>query len=483
MSVDLRAWLEKVDAQGELAHVDGADWNLEIGTINTLHSRSEQCSALLFDSIKGYPKGHRVLTCSVNNLNRLALAMNMPQGGSSMEFVKAMREKLSVWEKTMHQFSPQEVASGPVLQNVRTGGDVNLFELPVPKWHEADGGRYLGTGDAIITRDPESGVVNLGAYRVMVHDEKTTGLYMSPGKHGRIHCEKYHALGRPCPVAMSFGHHPLLHRAAATELPAGAEYRFVGAVLGEPVWVIREEITGLPIPADSEIVVVGWVPPDKTLAEGPFGEWTGYYASKERQAPIVQVERIYFRNDPIILGAPPDRAPFDASLASVIKDSAVLWDALDRSGVPDVRGVWESEVGLQQFVVVSIKQRYPGHAKQAGMLACQNRPPAYHGRYVIVVDEDIDPSNITEVMWALTTRSDPEKDIDIVRRAWSTPLDTMIRKPTNAFFNSRAVIDACKPYEWIDEFPQAISTSPEWEEKVQAKWGKTLDLKSRRKIW
>ncbi len=483
MADDLRAWLAKVEAQGELAHVDGADWNLEIGTINTLHSRSEQCAALLFDDIPGYPRGHRVLTCSVNSLKRLGLAFDIPQCDSNMEFVKAMRGKLAAWKENMHRFAFEEVKTGPILENVRSGKDVDLWALPVPKWHEGDGGRYIGTGDAIVTRDPDSGEVNLGAYRVMVHDEKTTGLYISPGKHGRMHCEKYHALGKPCPVAMSFGHHPAVHRSAATELPAGAEYNFIGAVQGEPVKVIKEEITGLPIPADSEIVVVGWVPPGKTKSEGPFGEYTGYFASKEREAPIVEVERIYFRNKPIILGAPPDRAPFDASLASVIKDSAVMWDALDRSGVPDVRGVWESEVGLQQFVVVSIKQRYPGHARQTAFLASQNRPAAYHGRYVVVVDEDIDPSNIAEVMWALTTRSDPEKDIDIIRRAWSTPLDTMIRKPTNAFFSSRGVIDACKPYEWIDEFPKEITTSPEWAQKVKARWGNKLDLKGGRKTW
>ena len=101
----------------------------------------------------------------------------------------------------------------------------------------------------------------------------------------------------------------------------------------------------------------------------------------------------------------------------------------------------------------------------------------------MVVDEDIDPTNIEDVMWALSTRSDPEKDIDIVRRAWSTPLDTMIRKPTNAYFSSRAIIDACKPYEWIDEFPASISTSDEWKARVRDRWGDVLSLKGGRRVW
>ena len=483
MADDLRAWLSKVDAIGELKQVDGADWNLEIGTLSTLHSKSEPCSALLFDNIKGYPGGHRVLTCCVTNRRRTELTLNLPQTGSGLELVEIMRDKLVHWEGTMSKFPPQVVDSGPILENVRSGKDVNLFELPIPKWHEKDGGRYLGTGDAIITQDPDNGEINLGTYRVVVHDEKTTGLYISPGKHGRIHYEKYHAMGKPCPVAMSFGHHPLFNRVGGMEVPPGAEYQFIGAVQGEPVKVIKEEVTGLPIPADSEIVVVGWIPPSKTRVEGPFGEWTGYYASKEREAPLVEVERIYFRNKPIIVGAPPTRPPSDGSYFMVIKGSALLWNALVKSGVPDVRGVWMSEVGLQQFVVVSIKQRYAGHAKQAALIVSQNRPAAYHGRYVVVVDDDIDPSNIEDVMWALVTRTDPKNSIDFVTRAWSTPLDTMIRKPSKAFFNSRGIIDACKPFEWLAEFPEDIKIKPEYAANVKEKWGSVLNLNGGRRTW
>lgn len=484
MADDLRAWLSKVEEKGELKHVEGADWNIELGTISALNAGSEKGSALLFDKIKGYPSGHRVLTCSVISRGRLELTFNLPESHSGLELVKAMREKLSEWERKMEEFPCQVVKSGPVLENVRSGNEVNLFEFPVPKWHEQDGGRYIGTGDAIITQDPETGEVNLGTYRIMVHDERTTALYISPGKHGRIHYEKYHSLGKPCPVAMSFGHHPLINRVAGMEVLPGCEYQFIGAIQGEPIKVIKEEITGLPIPADSEVVVVGWCPPGKTRVEGPFGEWTGYYASKERAAPIVEVERIYYRHEPILLGSPPSRPPAnDGTIFNVVKGSAILWNALIKSGVPDVKGVWMSEIGIPQFVIVSIKQRYAGHARQAGLLACQNRPAAYHGRYVIVVDEDIDPSDIQQVMWALCTRSDPEKDIEIFRRAWSTPLDTMIHKPTNGYFNSRAIIDACKPYEWIEEFPEDIKISNEWEEKVKSKWGAVLKFEVDRKRW
>lgn len=476
MGDDLRDWLEKVDRMGQLKRIEGADWDLEIGCITGLNVKEKKNpSALLFDNIKGYPGGYRVLTCSASAPSLVALTLNLPVSYSHLELVAALQRKLPEWEMKADRFLPQMVETGPVLENVHSGNDIDLFEFPTPKWCELDGGRYIGTGDAVITRDPDTGVVNLGTYRVMVQDRKTTGLHASPGKHGRIHCEKYHKRGKACPVAVSLGQHPLIFSIARIAVPEGTEYGFMGAVREEPIKVIKEEITGLPIPADSEVVIAGWCPPGKTMIEGPFGEFTGYYASKERPAPIIEVERIYHRNNPIILGCPNHRPPSNESFyyEQVLK-SAIVHNELIRSGIPDVRGVWISDVGLQQLIVVSIKQRYAGHAKRAALLASQSRVGAYMGRYVIVVDEDIDPTNIQDVLWALCTRSDPEKSIDIIRRAWSTPLDPVIRKPTEAFFNSRAIIDACKPYEWIDEFPEEIKTSPELIEKVKQKWGNVL---------
>ena len=474
---DLRDWLEEVDKMGELNRVDGADWDLEIGAISILSGERRDRPALLFDNIKGYPSGYRVLTAPLASRKRIEFTLGLPSTRSEMELIDVYRHKLQEWETKIKNFPYEVVDSGPILENVHSGSDINLFEFPVPKWHELDGGRYIGTADAVITQDPDTGEVNLGTYRVMVHDNKTTGFYISPGKHGRIHREKYHAMGKPCPVAVVIGMHPLLcEPIAGTELPPGTEYNYAGVIRGEPIRVIREEITGLPIPSDSEIVIAGWSPPNKKRDEGPFGEWTGYYASMQRAEPVIDVERIYHRNNPIILGAQMFRGAGDNSIFSVIKGSALIYNALTKSGIPDVRGVWLSEVGMQQLVIVSIKQRYPGHAKQAALIASQSRPAAYHGRYIIVVDEDIDPSNIQDVLFALCTRSDPEKDIEIIKRCWSTPLDTMIRKPTNAYFNSRAIIDACRPYDWMDEFTKEIKVHPELAKRVKEKWGLLLGL-------
>ncbi len=469
LSQDLRGWIEEVEGRGELLRLEGADWDLEIGCLVELN-RSKEPPALLFDQIKGYPSGYRILTSSHKTRSRIAHTLNIPSGATDMDFLRTLALSIPVWEKRAPDFEPEKVPSAPFLENIHKGEDLDLLEFPAPKWHERDGGRYIGTADVIVTRDPDSGEVNLGTYRVMVHDKKTLGLFVVPGHHGETHYKKWHERNKACPVALSFGHHPLTWGVACLPLSM-PEYQFAGAIRGKPVAVVEEEITGLPVPADSEILVVGWCPPGKTRIEGPFGEWTGYYASKDRPAPVIEVERIYHRDNPILLGACPSRPPSDSTYYSMIFRGAMLYNHLLRSGISDLRGVWLHEgAGGHPFIVVSIKQRYVGHAKQAALTASQSPSIVNLGRYVIVVDEDIDPSNIDQVLWALSFRTDPEKDIDIVRRAWSSPLDPMIRKPSNAYYNSRAIIDACKPYEWIDEFPAEVKAGPELIENVKKKW-------------
>jgi len=468
---DLRDFIEKAKAMGELRVIEGADWDLEIGVLTELACHHESRPAILFDKIKGYPEGYRVLANSLGSLKRTALTLDLPDNLGAMDFIKAWREK----SKTLKMIPPRTVKTGPVMENVCSGKEINMLQFPTPKWHEHDGGRYLGTGSIDITRDPDEGWVNLGTYRVMIHNEDTLGFYISPGKHGRIQREKYFGRNEPCKVAVSFGHDPRYFLAGSIEIDYGtSEYDFIGALKGSPVDVIEGEYTGLPIPADAEIVIEGEALPSEKMEEGPFGEWTGYYASSTRPEPIIKVKRLYHRNSPIILGSPPMRPPSELTAYRSYMRSALIWDEMERAGIPDVKGVWCHEAGgTRLLVIVSIQQRYPGHAKQAGVVASQCHAGAYLGRYVIVVDEDIDPSNTYDVLWAMSTRSDPEKDIDILRRCWSGPLDPVIHKSLKGF-NSRAIIDATRPFEWKDEFPLVAESSPELREKIRRKWEKVL---------
>jgi len=468
---DLRDWIRKAEEMGEVKTLKQCDWNLEIGAITELVAHRDDGPAVLFDEIKDYPKGYRVLSNSLSSRKRLALTLDLPEGETKMDFVRAWRERY----KKIKPIPPKFVKKGPLFENVYKDKDVDLLKFPTPKWHDLDGGRYIGTGSIDITRDPEEGWVNWGTYRVMIHDKDSVGFYISPGKHGRIQREKYISSGKPCKIAMSFGHDPLVFLAGSIEVPYGVpEYEFIGGGGGEPMELIEGEYSGLPFPANAEIVVEGDVVFDQTKVEGPFGEWTGYYASAERPEPFVRIKRLYHRNDPIILGSPPGRPPVELGWYRSYLRSALIWDEMEKAGVPDVKGVWLTVSGGSRLVlVVSIKQRYPGHAKQAAVVASQCHAGAYLGRYVIVVDDDIDPSNTDDVIWAMSSRSDPDTDIDIIRRCWSGPLDPIIQ-PGKKGFNSRAIIDACRPFEWMKDFPPVAESSKEVLDATAKKWGKIL---------
>ncbi len=468
---DLREWLAQVDSMGELRCVTEASRDEDIGRVTEMLHHTDEAPAVIFDDIQGYPRGYRILVNANGARRRLALTLGLPVDISGPDLMRRFTEMLENGKPLPMEW----VDSGPVMENVQEGDDVDVFKFPSPKWHELDGGRYLGTGSSDITRDPDTGWVNLGTYRVMVHDKNHVGFYISPGKHGRMHRDKYFERGEPCPVAMIIGGDPLLLIASTLEIPYGVnEYEWAGMLRGRPYKVFKGKYTGLPLPAEAEIVLEGFAYPDDKRMEGPFGEWTGYYASSARPEPVMEVKAVYHRNDPIIIGLPPEKPPYEAHRYRVYLRSALLKREIEAAGVPDVTAVWCHGVGGCRLLnVVAIKQRYPGHARQAGHVAAMCRTGAYLGRLVIVVDDDIDVTDLNEVMWAVVTRADPETSLDIIHRAWSGPLDPAI-PPDKKGFNSRLIIDACRPWEWRDKFPPAIGPSPEVKRETREKWGYLL---------
>jgi len=471
--LDLRAWLAEARALGEVTDVAGADWRLELGAVSELNVKKAAPPALLFDRIAGYPAGFRVLTCSTSTPAKLSSILRLGVERSHHALVQKLRGRPAAWQAAAPRFEPVVVETGPVLGNVRSGAALDLTEFPAPLWHEKDGGRYIGTGCCVVTRDLDSDWVNVGTYRVQVHDRNHVGLDMVPGKHGAIQYDKHMKAGKAFPVAIVCGADPLGFLISGIEVPFGmCEYNYMGAILGEPVAVVRGELTGLPFPAASEIVLEGWAQPGDVRTEGPFGEFHGYYPGKAAAAPVVTVERVYFRNDPIIVGSPPAKPPNDYSYSKAVMRSALLTDALAAAGVPDVAGVWAHEIGgARMFNVVAIRQRYAGHAKQAGHILNQCGVGAYMSRYSVVVDEDIDPSNLQEVMWAVATRTDPVADIDIIQRGLGSKNDPMfVAYRYDAPLTSKAIIDACRPYDHLHEFPEVAEASRELQEKIRAKW-------------
>jgi len=471
---DLRSFIRKVDEIGELRTIKGAHWNLEIGCIAELMAE-RRGPALLFDEIVDYPAGYGVFVNAFTTLRRTALLFGLPLSYSGLEIVRALHEK----HRTFRPIPPVEVSDGPIFENKHFGDEVNLFEFPAPKWREFDGGRYIGTGCACIMRDPDEGWVNVGTYRVMIHDERTAGIKPSPGHDGYIILQKYRSQHRNCPVAISLGQDPHLYYASMASVPWGlSEYEYAGWLRGEPIKVVRGPLTGLPIPATSEIVIEGEIPPpDVELRyEGPFGEWTGYYGGGRMPRPVVKVKAIYHRNDPILLGNPFFKPPTPSILA-IPQDAVGIWNELEAAGVPDVKGVWVlGSLLASPIIVVSIKQRFGGHAKQAGHIAASCKAGGSTNRLVIVVDEDVDITNAEEVLWAVVTRADFE-NIDLISEGWSTPLDTSIqpeKRERGDFTNTKLVINACRPYHRND-FPPVNKSSEELRNRILSKFGQIFD--------
>lgn len=473
-ATDLRQWLARVREAGELVEIPGADLDGDIGALTEITQHEPHCPVILFSDIPGFDSGARILINTMGTTNRIGITVGLKGPEATLDFVRTWKE----WIKERVPIPPRPVRGGPVLENVQRDHQVNLHRFPAPMWHDRDGGRYLGTAAITITKDPREGWVNLGVYRIMLHGRNEISCYISPGKHGRIHRDEILGSGEPWKVAISFGHHPIFFMVGSLELPPRlSEYDLIGGMIGEPVEVVSGETSGLPIPAWSEFAIEG-ICTGERRPEGPFGEFTGYYASGTRPEYIIRVNRVYHRTNPVLLGSPPLRPPSEDNFCRAIVRSAILWDELEKAGATDIHGVWRLPAAAARLItVVSVKQRYPGHARQLGYLASQVRSGAYLGRYIIVVDDDIDPTDTDQVLWALSTRSDPETSIDVLRRCWSGPLDPIIPAGKKGF-SSRAVIDATRPFEWKEQFPPVVGDPPEKAARVRAKYAEILGLRA-----
>ncbi len=463
---DLRDFVSLVEAIGDLRRVSGAALEHEIGAITEVAAGHPRCPALLFDAIPGQPAGNRIFTNATVSARRAALALGIDPNLPPLEALKAWK----TMRGGLKPVSPNQIKDAPYLENSVTGDDVDLSQYPSPIWHRNDGGAYIGSGSVVITRDPDTGWVNCSIYRVQVHDRnRVTVQFDHNGRHGAMISKKYWDRGQPCPIAIVNGEDPAIFIAGFEYLPEGAsELDFAGAIKGAPIEVYPGPVTGLPIPAHAEIVLEGMLLPfsETSLPEGPFGEFTGYYAAEKRPAPVMRVDATHHRTDPILLGSPPMKPPrFHFGLPF---RAASIWGNIEAAGVADVVGAWQHV--SQLMTVVSLKQRYAGHAKRAGLIAAAN---SYMGRMIVLVDDDVDPSNLADVMWAVTTRAEPSEDVDIVRNAWSSSLDPRISaadRDIGLTSNSKMIIDACIPFQHLASYPRTSALSITEANDIRERW-------------
>jgi UbiD family decarboxylase len=219
----LRGWLEVVDRVGELKRVSGAHWDVEMGAIT--HMLTEKSGgtapAILFDDIPGYHDGYRTLYGQLSSVKRIALTLGLPlEYARKVDIVQRYHARM----QDLRPLPPRYVNDGPIFENVIDGDAVDVLKFPVPRHHERDKARFVGTADCVVTKDPDSGWYNLGAYRSQVYDGKTVGCQITEGKHGRIHRDKYFARGEPMKVVILCGQDPLLFMLASSPLPEVSEY-------------------------------------------------------------------------------------------------------------------------------------------------------------------------------------------------------------------------------------------------------------------
>jgi len=477
---DLREWLDYAERLGEVRHVSTASWQEDIGLAAEAVLRHENGPCVVFDDIPGCPKNFRLLL-NVFAGKRRNMTLGFPDDLTKWELSDAYRK---AYLETGRIIPHEIVENGPVFENILRGDDVDVLKFPAPIWHEKDGGRYIGTGTYSITRDPEENWLNAGAYRAQVHDKNTVGVLIAAGHHGDLHRAKYFARGEPMPLVMVLGGDPLAFFYGGVEAPYGVfELDIVGGMRGRPVKMVRGKVTGLPFPANAEIVLEGYVSPDRKQMEGPFGEWTGHYAGGASLATVLDIKAIYHRNDPILLGVPPmGGGPDEMARYRAVLRSAMIKQNMTNAGVPEVKQVWCHEVGGARLLHgVSINQRYPGHATQAGHIAAQCGASAYASKYVIVVDDDIDVTDLDQLLWAMLTRTDPKESIDFIAGSWDSPADPRLppeKRAVRDMTHSVAIINACRPFHWRDKFPPANTPSPEVARKARERFGWLLEGKS-----
>jgi UbiD family decarboxylase len=475
---DLRDWLAAVEQLGELHTIDAeVDPIEEMGGLTYLVGKREGAPVLLFTNVRGSQPGMRALFNLLGtSLPRVALAFGLPPDLPLREVIREVRARIA------RRIPPVVVdaASAPINENVRLREDVDLEGLPIPKHWPHDGGRYLGTGDVVLTRDPDLGHLNLGTYRMMLHDRRHVGLYLSPGKDARLHIARAWARGEPVPVVAVLGVHPLWMILGSQTFPKNmSELDAVGGVLGEPLEMVPGETTDLLLPARGEIAIEGVIRPHSTRREGPFGEFTGYYGQPAGECPLLEVTALHYRDQPILTNAlMADYPSCEMALFYAVTRSARLWDDLEKYGIPGIHGVWAVPAAASGFgvVVVSLQQQYAGHAAQVLALAAQAPSTAYYTKWIIAVDEDVDPTDLNQVLWAMSTRCSPADDIDILRNTWSTGLDPSKNPPEERPLGSKALINACKQYRYLASFARRTTLRRATWERLATRWQRDFGL-------
>ena len=452
---DLRQFLQRLEEEGELGRVQRpVELHYEIGAVcrKTLDLRGP---ALSFEAIRGH-KVPLVVNLFATR-RRYAMALETTPDEIHKRWI----------ERTQKPIEPVIVKTGPCKENIILGKDVDLRKFPIPIWNELDGGPYI-TLPCHISKHPVTGIRNASMYRGQVHDPKTIGILAAPYRHIVFHRNEALKRGEPLPVAIALGVDPAITVASVAAFPYEVdELTMAGALRGEPVELVRCETVPLEVPASAEIVLEGEIDPNELREEGLFGEFSGYYGIKLAR-PVIKIKAITHRNDPIYAGSYEGLPPHDTDLLMGIP---IETEILRLVPLPGIQKVHVTEGGCGAFnCVISIKKQFEGYGKMIGMAALGT----WGARFVktlIVVDDDVDAFDWTQVEWALATRVQPHRDVEIISDVVGCILDPSLplhERQTGHSRTSKMIIDATK-YD-AAEFENPCRPKPEVMERVNREW-------------
>jgi 2,5-furandicarboxylate decarboxylase 1 len=433
---DLRGYLELLKKQGpeEIRFVDKTvDPRFELTAVIAKLESLNRYPALVFNRVQGFSLP--VVSNLFSSRKRLAIALGCDEKDLNQVF--RTREN--------HRIEPMLVRSGPVKEVIQKKAEVDVSQLPIVTHNEKDVGPYITAG-AMVVKDPETGIRNVGIYRHMLQGKNQIGVHLSEASHSNFIFDKYCKRGKPMEVAITIGMHPLFYLGVLSFVPFGVdEYTVVGGLMQDPLEVVKCETVDLEIPAAAEIVVEGVIQPGSQRLEGAFGEYTTLYG-KPMMNPVIDITAITMRKDPIYLDI--FSGHIDHQLVGGTPRLSSIYKAV-QVACPTVKDIYMPPSGYCRLTCyISIQKRHEGEPKNAICAAFGVDPFI---RYAVVVDTDVNIFDDSSMWRAVTSRVRVDEDVFMIRNAKGHPLDPMARK---GFLVDKIGIDATKP---LSDYPETVS--------------------------
>lgn len=480
MARDLRGFIKQLEQRGQLRRISAAvDSDLEIAEIaNRMLQRGGP--GLLFENVKGSP--YPVAINLLGTVERVCWAMNM----ESPQELETLGKKLALlYQPRPPKKVSQAIDLGKVLfdvlrakpdrdlfppcqQVVVKGDDVDLTTLPMLRVYPGDAGKVMTLG-LMITKDPETKIPNVGVYRLQLQSKNTMTVQWLSVRGPTRHLRKAAAMGQDLEVAIAVGVDPLVILAAATPVPIDmSEWLFAGLYGGSGIHLAKCKTVDLEVPATSEFVLEGTVTPGEVGVDGPAGDHMGYYGGVNEKAPLFRFHCMTHRKDPIYLTTFSGRPPKEDAMMALALNR--VYTPILRQQVPEIVDFFLPMEALSyKAAVISIDKVYPGHARRAALAFWSALPQFSYTKFVIVVDKDINIRDPRAVVWAITSKVDPARDVFILPDNPFDSLDFATEKPG---LGSKMGIDATtKLYPETDRpWAAPLVSDPDVAAMVDRRW-------------